>query len=830
MTPKRTDLLDVNSLCNSLTAGFKRKALSTVAALFIFSYSASQSTLHGRLIDSLSRQPVAFANLTLEDGRSGTTTEIEGNYSLSIPQGYHGLVYISHVSYQKRVVTVPFLQDNAVVFLQPGSTQLREVEVVASALENPAFAIVRQAIAHKRDNDPRYLKSYQFISYNKFMITMSEPSVKGDSLVQRLRAKADTAKLKKGQKEIIRLDSLAKTTHFFLSESVTDKQVINPDKDKEKLLALQVSGFKSAVFTNLATDFQPFSFYRDNISLLEKDFINPISKGTFSRYDFFLTDTTYFNQDTVYIIQFQPRKGKLFNGLTGVISICTNGYAIKNVIAASADPQMITRIRIQQNYDKIDGHWFPVQLNTDLDFLNLSFGGRHFIAQQRSFFKEVKINPTLNPYSFGDIKTDLSLPRPQENKMILDRYRNQELNKKELRTYTLLDSAMRKFKWIDRVIEATVVQTLPLGPLELDLTKVANINNYESFRLGGGLYTSNRFSRWLRLGGYAGYGFRDEQWKYGGEMRFNFNLDKDFYLRLSGAKDIRETGSPVNGNEYFRSWVSSQYDRIESYTMELGYRIFPDVHTSVFISRSDLTPTYNYQLLFNNELINHFAIAETGFSMRYVKRESYLGLQGKKIFLSSRFPVVTFSVAQAIQAFQSQNFNYIAFDFTTRELVKHRHGGKTYFYLASGWINGLAPYGKLYNGRGSSTSSLYVDDFFQTMGLYEFTASKYVSLFTNHNFGNILINKKYSKPELVLYHNMGIGQLENKAAHIGFLLQSFDKGFVESGLGLNNILRFKYANVAYYGLGGAVFYRYGPYQLPNSTDNLFWKMTLGLGF
>ncbi len=802
----------------------------TLAAASIFSFTSAQTIIRGKLTDSLTRQPIAFANLTLEDGRSGTTTEIEGNFSLSIPQGYQGLVYLSHVSYQSRPVTLAYLQNNFAISMQPGSTQLREVEVIASKQENPAFAIIREAIAHKETNDPRSLKSYELISYNKFLITVSEPTKRADSIINRLKIKADTSQLKKNQKELLKLDSLVKTTHLFMSESVTEKQVINPDKEKEKLLALQVSGFKSPVFTNLATDYQPFSFYKDNISLLQKDFINPLSKGTFSRYDFFLMDTTYFAKDTVYIIQFQPKSGKLFNGLKGVISISTDGYAIKNVIAASSDPQMITRFRIQQNYEKIDGHWFPVQLNTDLDFLNLKLGGRHFIAQQRSFFKEIKINPVLQPKAFGDIKIDLTLAKPKENKIVLDHFRNQELSKKELRTYTWLDSAMHKFVWIDKMIEALVVQTVPLGILELDLNKVANINNYESFRLGAGVYTSNRFSKWLRLGGYTGYGFRDQQWKYGGEMKFNFNLNKDFFLRLSYAKDIRETGSPISGNELFRSWVASQYDRIEYYKSELGYLIFPDVHASVFVSRSDLTPTYNYQLLFNNELINHFLITETGLSLRYVKRESYLSLQGKKIFMGSRFPVITLSVSQAIQAFQPQNFNYTDFDFTVRDLIKHRYGGKTYFYFAAGWINGLAPYGKLYNGRGSSVSTLYVDDFFQTMGLYEFTATKYISIFANHNFGNVLVNKKYSKPELVLYHNMGIGQLENKDAHAGLILQSFDKGFVESGLGLNNIFRFKYANVAYYGLGGAVFYRYGAYQLPTSTDNLFWKMTFSLGF
>jgi len=116
------------------------------------------------------------------------------------------------------------------------------------------------------------------------------------------------------------------------------------------------------------------------------------------------------------------------------------------------------------------------------------------------------------------------------------------------------------------------------------------------------------------------------------------------------------------------------------------------------------------------------------------------------------------------------------------------------------------------------------------MGLYEFTTTKYASVFLSHNFGNILLNKKFSKPELVLYQNMGIGQLENKDAHIGLTLQDFNKGFVESGIGLDNMIRINYVNVAYWKFGGAFFYRYGPYQLPQPSDNLVWRLTFSFGF
>src|SRR5260221_7965703 len=224
-----------------------------------------QRPLQGTLIDSVSRSPVAFANVMLNDERTGTSTDIEGNYSLTIPPGYSGDIYLSHVSYQKRIVSLSYFKTHSVISLIPSSTLLQEVAVTATKEENPAFRIIRQAVAHKKDHDPDNLKSYEYISYNKFLVTMSGSSLPYDSILVRIKKK-DSVKQAKARKTFTTFDSLLKTTHFFLSESVTEKQKINPDKEKEKLLALQVSGFKSPLFANVATDYQPFSFYKDNIS------------------------------------------------------------------------------------------------------------------------------------------------------------------------------------------------------------------------------------------------------------------------------------------------------------------------------------------------------------------------------------------------------------------------------------------------------------------------------------------------------------------------------------------------------------------------------------
>lgn len=721
--------------------------------------------------------------------------------------------------------------------LKPSEVVLREVVIKAG--ENPAFRIVRNAVKNKGRNDPDNLNSYQYRSYNKFIIKPSEMSERNKKRVDSLRNTAGTKTEK--QKDLLEWDSISSRIHFFMTESVTEKKVMNPGRQKETLIGFKASGFKSPLFANVATDYQPFSFYNDNISLLGKDFLNPISKNSEQRYEFYLTDTTYLENDTVYVIQYEPKRGKLITGLKGMVSISTNGWAIKNIIATSADSLALTGIRIQQNYELANGRWFPAQLNTDIDFYNLKQFGSHFIAQQRSFIKDVQISPVLNKSEFGDIKVDLSPPPAKLNEANIQNFRSSPLDAKEAQTYVSIDSVMKKFNWVDTGMEVLATKAIPIGPFEFNLSRLMRINQYEGFRLGGGVYTSNRFSKWLRVGGYGAYGFKDRQWKYGGELRFNFHSNRDFALTLQYYHDIYETGYSqqsnqrdlTNPNEGLRRLVSERFDKIESYRADLSYRILPKVHANVFVSQNTIRPTYDYNLILSGEALNSFAIGEAGIKLRYAGSENYMQLAGKKVLLGREWPMISLSYARSVNLWDTQNFNYQRVDFSTRFQFKHRPKGKTRLFVHAGVVDGVAPYGRLYNARGAKeTQAIYVDEYFQTVGLYEFVASRYASVFFDHNFGNVFYDTRYSKPEWLVYHAAGIGWLDNAGAHVSnqISLQAFDKGFFESGTGFNNLLRFKYANVAYFGLGAAVFYRYGAYQFEKTMDNIFLRATFSLTF
>jgi hypothetical protein len=55
-----------------------------------------------------------------------------------------------------------------------------------------------------------------------------------------------------------------------------------------------------------------------------------------------------------------------------------------------------------------------------------------------------------------------------------------------------------------------------------------------------------------------------------------------------------------------------------------------------------------------------------------------------------------------------------------------------------------------------------------------------------------------------------------------------EKGFWESGLELTNLLKLT-SGIQIQGWGVGVFYRYGPYALPDSRDNLRFTLSLTAG-
>jgi hypothetical protein len=89
------------------------------------------------------------------------------------------------------------------------------------------------------------------------------------------------------------------------------------------------------------------------------------------------------------------------------------------------------------------------------------------------------------------------------------------------------------------------------------------------------------------------------------------------------------------------------------------------------------------------------------------------------------------------------------------------------------------------------------------------------------DFGSLLFKTKQFNPEITLVTNIGFGKLRNPEKHNNLEFNTMEKGYYESGILINNILK-----TTIFGYGFGIFYRYGPYAFNKTSDNFAYKLTL----
>jgi hypothetical protein len=156
-----------------------------------------------------------------------------------------------------------------------------------------------------------------------------------------------------------------------------------------------------------------------------------------------------------------------------------------------------------------------------------------------------------------------------------------------------------------------------------------------------------------------------------------------------------------------------------------------------------------------------------------------------------------------------------------------RNFGETRIKLVGGLARGNIPAFNLYTGHGSfgSRFNIYAGNSFATMKLSEFLADRFISLFITQDFKSLLFRTHNFQPQIEWINNLGWGWLDDQDNHQGFEIRSFEKGYFETGLLLNNLL-----NTPVFNYGFGVFYRYGPYSFDKFADNMAYKLTLQFNF
>ncbi|MCW3083399.1 MAG: hypothetical protein JWP12_765 [Bacteroidetes bacterium] len=804
---------------------FVRYRILLIFFCLISAKIVAQFTLEGKVVDAGNKQALAFVNIGITGQAGGASTDIDGKFKLTSTQPFTQIVF-TYVGYESITYTIG-RDKNVLIRMQKKAYDLNAVEILPG--ENPAHRIIKLATKNRDKNNPDKISSYVCNTYSKTYYDLvpntDEAGSRADSL------KADSLKS--------RLKIFIESAHVLMMESVTERKFLYPENTKETVLATKVSGFKDPSFSTSATDLQPFSFYDDYFKILGKDYLNPITGGSTSRYLFILQDTLFQGNDSVFIISFRPMKGKNFDGLEGVLYINSNGYAIQNVIASPYDKGLI-EIKIQQQYAFVAGkQWFPEQLNYELHYKKYPSKLMGMRLTGKSYITNVQLDVPLKKREFDEKTIVMADDAAHKGDDYWKTHRIDSLDIKEQKTYKVIDSLGKRehFDRVLNVVEALTTLQIPVSIISIDLNKIIGINDYEVIRGGIGLHTNNKLSKRFDVGGYIGYGYKDSTVKYGFDAQVNFKKDsKDYYLKALYSKDLAESGKAqyfYTKNNYTRNTMTFRMDYIEQKEVSVNFRALNYLTMNVAYNESFRIPRYDYIFLPNRndstETSIGFRSAELRIKGRYAYKEQFVQSFGQMLSDGTKYPVVYFAYSKGLKGisqFANYDYNKVSLGIEKTFLIKNL--GKTKILVEGGYLKGNVPYPYLFNGNGSNAQGnyLYIENTFQTMGLYEFVSDRYVNLFFSHNFGSLLFKRPKFQPQFMIFTNVGYGSLTHPEQHKNIEFKTMEKGFYESGLLINNVLRLNYYNIIYLGLGGGAFMRYGPYADAQPEKNLAYKLSL----
>ncbi len=804
--------------------------LSIISFLTLSSFA--QSKFAGRITDSKSNEPLAFVNIIYNTQNQGTSTDLDGYFRIDDFSKIEFLK-ISYLGYSTKIIekaeigTRHYLE----IKLDENVTSLSEVTVLPG--ENPAHRIVNLVIANANKNNPEKMRSFSYVSYNKMYFTADvKPS--------------DDSTINNNDSSINQL--LAKQ-HIMLMESVTERSFKHPDNNKEKVLAHRMSGMKNPAFTLLATQFQSMSFYSDYISLLDKRFLSPISKGSTSKYFFLIEDTMYnASMDTIFVISFRPHKGKIFDGLKGVMNINTHGYAIESITAEPNEHSEVFDVSIQQKYELVDSvQWFPVQLNTNLIFnaLQVPDGSKPAEGEKqkfvpivgigKSYISDISLNPDLKRREFNNIGVQVDDKATKQDDDFWNQYRKDSLTNKDIETYRVIDSLGKKIN-LDKkmeILEIIATGYIPWKFINIDLASIIWFNEYENVRLGLGIETNDKLSKWFSVGGYGAFGIRDKAFKYGAKIEFkpwpkhNLKIGTTYRrdLLFSDGISFNKRSSRLSAMSVYE-WFLDEMDSVSEHKAYVEFTALRYLTTKLQFTHitKDIINTERYNFIGNID--KHYTSAEAGIYLRYAYKEKFFQTpRGTKISLGTKYPVVYFNFIKSIPSSPNSN-DYYKIEAQMYNHFVIRKIGETYLILTGGMIGGNPRYSELYYASGSY-SWLNIDNTFNTMRPNEFISDKFVTLHFMHDFGNVLYKKKFSRPSIAITTSLGWGDCKFTQDVDGSeYARKMNKGYFESGLQLNNLLCL---SIEGFGLG--VYYRYGPYrfsdkEIKNWAFKLTWAITL----
>lgn len=541
---------------------------------FAILFSAALSAQVTGTILSQDGEPVPFASVVVEGTYNGTSSNENGLYTLNIKENGGYTVIFQSLGYKTKEVNIQINK-----FPYELNTTLSEEkfilnEVVISNTDNPANAIIREAIAYRQENFEKTSRfEADFYSRGVFRVKGAPEKILGQDLGD-LGATLDSTR----------------SGILYLSETFSKVKYQKPDKINERVIASKVSGDDSGYSFNNAAAAE-FDFYENYIHF-EVNVISPIADNAFNYYKYFL-ESTFYDRDEHLInkIKVTPKR-ESEAAMTGYIYIVENTweiYATDLTIKGSQIQQpLLNTLTIEQNfgYNAEEKLWTKnVQtLKFEAGILGIGFSGSFSYV-----YSNFNFAPQFEKKTFTNEKLSFEEDANKKENSFWNSLRPIPLTDEEAEDYTRKDSIQElrkdktyldsidrnrnRFKYFSAVLGYTYHNSYENWQINYSgIIKRLGFNTVQAYHLAPAFYFTKRNPEkktYFTIGTDLNYGFAEKRFRATGTISKKFNNFTNSILTLSGGSSIEQFNPerPINrmvnsiSTLFFRDNYMKLYDK-----------------------------------------------------------------------------------------------------------------------------------------------------------------------------------------------------------------------------------------------------------------------------
>ena len=328
--------------------------------LLLLTSAVSGQSISGFVLNE-KNEPVPFVNIFVKELESGTATDINGKYFLTMITGEYQLV-VSAVGYETKQFNVvigdgPLIKN---IYLKSSDIALDEL-VIKAKRKDPAIEIIQLAIKN-REKYMSTISSFRSEVYIKATEVIDEKERKRRAKAQ-LVTTDDSESLDLFAKE--KSEQQKRFSKISLMEVQLTLNYQAPNRYKEQRTGYKAYGTKAGLFIPTYGE-SDFNFYKNLVNMpeiMEVPVISPISRTAILTYRFKLEETLVEGDKLVYKIAVNPRKSGS-SSVKGHIYI-NDGLWNINRLDLSLDKgglKIYDKFNIKLDYTESENTWIQQRL------------------------------------------------------------------------------------------------------------------------------------------------------------------------------------------------------------------------------------------------------------------------------------------------------------------------------------------------------------------------------------------------------------------------------------------------------------------------------------